>query len=781
MTFAVSGAVITQSGVDSSLAAIDATGAVKTEELGALTGDRRYTTYLVFATGGKLVVNGTLTINPNLECLFFDSNVSNMTIYVAAGATLKIDGRKTASGKADLVTKHIGVRSSRQGPSHHWYPDTSQCYGTLEINSAAVWLNVPINFYRPSRFVARDAELRLGNASSGFANLFRMDTDNSTMDIINFTLIESSIALHPNVQYVNFIGFSPRWCKEGLLSRKAEGAFHDVTSFNPVACDTDIAFLGGTSQTGGVRIFSRYKFYGTPAHEMTVRTHYDHTISKGIAEIRKVVEVMVIDVANAVVAGAKVWIKNYNHGGRIDLSFVGGLYVRQDGDYSGTTPATGALTMDVLLAVAADNQTYVGKNSVRTFAWDYHHKNNSNDFKNDIFIYQYGYLPSMIADADLRGLNRIASFERAVLADNNITESNIATVLGYASIDSAFAFYDRAAAWTYDNFTNQTAHAVRRAGNKIITTKNIVIDKTAPAAYVETAAAITIKASAFGGDLETTGTISLAHGAVASGALKDRNGVRFAFIGLPSGNSIYGTLTTAAGVVTPVSWQSVIGDRIVFTLAANTTIRLFVKAPGKKPKIITADSGSNGGVETVELTDITGYDSSVVINDITDNLSFSFDDQGDTVAANDRFNVTITITSANQFGQLNNTKQIMLYDYLANTPQFAQMAMAQDSTMFVDVDARGKLVVNSPHIFLRLPNGSREQALWGAEVDTSGISAGSYAINPPNDLGYSVVMVYLNEPRDFDTATVAAALTANKAVSDTNQRLLKKVAATRNV
>jgi hypothetical protein len=99
--------------------------------------------------------------------------------------------------------------------------------------------------------------------------------------------------------------------------------------------------------------------------------------------------------------------------------------------------------------------------------------------------------------------------------DSSITQSNQTTVAAYTSCETPQKAYDLSKLWMVNNYAGQTEPSISRTGNTIATTKNVVIDPTASAAYSENATTITLKATAFAGSI-TAPSVSLVNGASVS-------------------------------------------------------------------------------------------------------------------------------------------------------------------------------------------------------------------------------------------------------------------------
>lgn len=107
-----------------------------------------------------------------------------------------------------------------------------------------------------------------------------------------------------------------------------------------------------------------------------------------------------------------------------------------------------------------------------------------------------------------------STFENFYLtADENITETNKATVDAYTDLGDPLKLYDRAKAAWYDN---ESYPLLTRSGNSIDAgSYNVTLNATAAAVYAFNAATstITIKASYFVGNITGSGTFTLLNGA----------------------------------------------------------------------------------------------------------------------------------------------------------------------------------------------------------------------------------------------------------------------------
>lgn len=148
-------------------------------------------------------------------------------------------------------------------------------------------------------------------------------------------------------------------------------------------------------------------------------------------------------------------------------------------------------------------------------------------YTDDIFDYGIiSYAQNIFtAEIALRGADG-SEIDVVLQPDFIITENSKTTVDAYTSIDTPQKFYDRAKAYLVDNYAGEGSTIVSRAGIDIETTYDIDIDASAANAFAFDGSKITIKASAFNGNITTSGAVTLLNNAVVLGQITDSSGTR---------------------------------------------------------------------------------------------------------------------------------------------------------------------------------------------------------------------------------------------------------------
>ena len=133
-------------------------------------------------------------------------------------------------------------------------------------------------------------------------------------------------------------------------------------------------------------------------------------------------------------------------------------------------------------------------------------------------VFKYGFLlrsDTLIIDEDTKDFVPLSS-------DINITEPNKSVVDGYTEISSPERFYDRASSFLEDNLGTYTENIVSRSGNSINAgSYDVVVDGSvtdSASAFAFNGTTITIKASSFVGNIQTTGTVTLSNNAEVIGS-----------------------------------------------------------------------------------------------------------------------------------------------------------------------------------------------------------------------------------------------------------------------
>ena len=122
-------------------------------------------------------------------------------------------------------------------------------------------------------------------------------------------------------------------------------------------------------------------------------------------------------------------------------------------------------------------------------------------------------------------LNNKINTSLFVDTDSLLTETTKATIDVYTVLDTNAKLYDYSRSWLSQSGNMQYADVFNLVGDAIdFGSVDVVIDATASNVLDFDGATVTIKATAFTGNLTTTGTVSVSNGAVIDGIISDTNG-----------------------------------------------------------------------------------------------------------------------------------------------------------------------------------------------------------------------------------------------------------------
>jgi len=249
--------------------------------------------------------------------------------------------------------------------------------------------------------------------------------------------------------------------------------------------------------------------------------------SYGVYRIMQEVQVTILDGAGSPVNEAIVYTRDTDNGNREIYNRESHVFdATEDRIYQQVTDATGNTpTYDIDIAYNIVNNGNGDGANTGNYAWDYRGNNNDDS---DVFSFLvFSYLHNFTSfNAILKGVNEVDA-GTTVFIDTSITNTDRTAVDGYTEINSSARFYDRAKSFLYDNYAGESELIVIKSGEVIDAGSfNVTIDPSAADAFDFDGTDITIRATEFSGSIVTTGLISLAGSASATGSLTDTNGTR---------------------------------------------------------------------------------------------------------------------------------------------------------------------------------------------------------------------------------------------------------------
>ena len=538
-TYSVSGnyPVITQSGTDTTLAAFNTLAGVSNLSLG----DAR----IYQPASAMLNVTGTLTIPGLTEKLVFDNQTDTAVggtqrdHDIQVSGTLNINLSSVSNGTTIYAPDFVYL-SRRPAPSggggEHQLNTTGSSFYVTPTGTA----NLTGGTYVTQFNFACDTGGRLnvtGSHLKGRGNRFWMKTGSITT-FQNCTIEGFSIFFNAFPTTISGVTF--KQCSTITKEITYNGGFDSAP--NVVLAPTWLA----TSQPiiniwGGAWLRVKNASGGSSLGVLNTAITPWHS---GIADFHQDVSFTTKDLAGAAVIGFKFWATESNDGNRRNVqqyTGVGPFFNNTDIRTMLFTTSTGGVSNSIEMRLQAGVTTITptatpGSGGLVT-------TNYGQTSSDEYDFYGIGYNYALSQNRIQCRANGALSIATVALPDLLITQSNMATVAAYTTLNTGQEFYDFAKYFLYTNFAGQTATYVSRSGNVINAgAYNVIIDATASTPFALSGNTITIKSSTFTGSITTTGTVTLANGAVLSGSTITANVLQATPAGM-TGVTINGSLT----------------------------------------------------------------------------------------------------------------------------------------------------------------------------------------------------------------------------------------------
>ena len=560
MAFALVGAEITQTGTDTDLSGLIGNGATTLDS----SADVDFVTYDLGLN--TLVIDGTLSIDPKVECLAIPIAPTGSITPLTLNGTLTIGNKETSGslvkyseGNAIIFTgaggSNTGQRAIETGTS-----STLNMYGGI-IRTAS-----PINFGNGATVNWESGTIY--NTRSSFIQLRISASGSTNNDLVSFTGLTldgdtDSISIFPNDGFADMQLKIFRGQFQNSVNDQPDITFVNWDNTNSFETDDLLANSNGTNnmtatfQNVGRQISIVERIGNRDAFALTKRDCKINFLDANSDAVTDTVAYYGVDTDN---------------GSR----FVGynGVDLTADQVYSGTT--TAGFAEEIILNQVAEFFDGVDQYDDRTNA------NGNIPISGISYLYNIGTaFPEMI------GLQQDVS-PLYLITDRSITETVKATVDAYTTIDNAQEFYDRAKSFLVSNYSGEQDTIVDRSENTIDAgTYDVDIDATAGSAFAFSAGKITIKTSDFVGNMTTTGTITLLNGATFTGTRTDTNGT----VAPPR----------------PVTATVIAGTRVqLYNVTTATEIVNEVEAGTSYSYIVTPAEGSVGDTIRIRLTQTSG-------------------------------------------------------------------------------------------------------------------------------------------------------------------------------
>ena len=502
MSFSELSGLITQTGTDTNLSGLAGVAGVTVVDNGS------HKTYHL--DGKKLRIDGTLTIDPQVECILFEAQDLDIAGTLNFGVTAVIGGATRYSRAIGLISHDINYARFLVLSG-----------GTLNWNGGAMKLRGGCDFKDGSNVSITNGIII---ATNSVGQRLRMNTANCSVDGLS---IDGNLRFDVFKTFVSFNGYESSFTGFGAFQKV--GSSHGGTDDAYVLTDFDAQ---GIDSANGSFIGS--SFAGTKIEFINMGYGGDFVIAHdswtagAVTTLYKDVKLKIVDTNLANVAGAKYWARDTNNGSRKtegvwrNATLNPSENFSNDRTYTGSVDANGEATERLLTRAcyggASPSGVYDGNTTI-----DYRGETTDNTDVFTFYVASYGHTLNNISPSCI---GKGVLTQRVVLFDDVfLTESTKSVVDAYTTIDNPQEFYDRAKSYLTDNYAGETSTIVARSGNEIdLGSYNLVIDATASSAFALSGSTITIKATTFTGDLTTTGTITLSNGASVLGSYTDANG-----------------------------------------------------------------------------------------------------------------------------------------------------------------------------------------------------------------------------------------------------------------
>ena len=497
MSFSEASGIITQTGIDTNLSGLSGVLGVVVVDNGS------HKTYHI--DGKALIISGTLTIDPQVECLLFERHTLFINGTLNFGITSVIGGATRYSRSIGLISHDTGYVNFAVNRA-----------GTLNWNGGAMKLMGGCNFKDGSNVSITNGIIIAINSVS---QRLRMSTDNCSVDGLS---IDGNLRFDVFQTFVSFNRYNPNFTDKGIIQKV--GSTHGGTDDPLVLTDFDAQ---GIEAPNGDFLGSSYR--ATKIEFVNMGFTGDFNIShdstggaSAVSTLYKDINLKIVDTNISNIEGAKYWTTDKDNGSRFSGTAIwrGSQNANEtfssDRVYTGSTDSSGEATERLLTRAcyggASPSGVYNGLTTI-----DYRGETTDNTDVFNFYVASYGHTLNSVSPSCLG--TGVLEQQVVLFSDVFLTESNKTIVDAYPVIDTPQKFYDKAKAYLVDYFAGDTETIVTRDGNTINARGyDVVVDDQATDVFAFNGTTITIKASSFVGNIQTTGTITLSPNAEIIGS-----------------------------------------------------------------------------------------------------------------------------------------------------------------------------------------------------------------------------------------------------------------------
>jgi hypothetical protein len=505
MSFSYSSGVITQSGTDTNLSGLSGLTGITT-----WTSDPDSNTwgqdFYVMDASTRLDITGTLTIEPDQECLIVEGAATTGTAPnpVRVTGTLNLGVQKTGNGNT-IYSESTGMNFTNRGVNVYAYFGL-YVSGTFNWNGGIIRAASTLLFGSGSTVTVNNGVMY---APDNLSPQFRLSpnnaTDSSKLNIHDLVLT----GLSNGCKFFTTKGFNTAVFKLNNGFIQQWNGDHPKTTYSNLANGSNIAsydleFTNGGASRGGNLIFNGVEnriTYGKGGGN-----------KYGYVQVFKPIELTPKDL-DGVGISYSFYGLDIDSGNRVIGSNNGGTDgygdpVDQDDTadiaYSGINQS-GVYSDSLLIETFSQNGGTLGVSDDRT----------SSDTIPIKFISYNETITTW--NTNLIGVGTLTE-DVIMTPDLSITEPVRATVDAYTELNNPYQVYDRAKSELCANYAGEASLTVTRNGAVLEGgALNFILDGTAASAYDLTGTTMTIKCGTFIGGINTTGTITVRNGALLGG------------------------------------------------------------------------------------------------------------------------------------------------------------------------------------------------------------------------------------------------------------------------
>lgn len=531
MSFSQAGSKITQTGTDANLSGLNGVAGVTTTSYGNTT---------IYDIGNQqLEIQGTLSHDPDAEVLIIGNTAPRNDFFITSTGTYNY-GRTADIGQINttqtrgcglFITQEIDGTENQFTQAHAGFVNqgTFNWIGGTILCNSSFWGDASSS----TLLYVRNGTL-VTQSSSGTP---RIDMGNgATVDIIGLEYRNTQgnglrgFILRKDATYTNLAGLYVEDSSIAFLGNGNNQPSSSVLTLTDIARQEQL-----NDDIWGLYQKSQFKFInyelGASLADTTLVNRWGDVGGMGCALGVKQVSWNFKDGNGANIQGVKMSAIDTDSGSRpttAERQYYTGItlpVLENDIEYTGTSDVSGniaQLEVAHCFVIGLDS-TYPTSGGTAN-VWKADNRTNNQSLTAGTITFYYAVYGKLLNSKAI-SMNGTGAYldEVTMVTDVAVTEQNGATVGAYTELENPQKWYDYDLYHIVQNYNRETSTRVSRSGNVIDAgSYDVTIDATAVSVYAFDGSTITIKASTFTGNINTTGTVTLANGAVLNGVINGR-------------------------------------------------------------------------------------------------------------------------------------------------------------------------------------------------------------------------------------------------------------------